>query len=172
MSGLIYVFTGEGKGKTSAALGVAIRAAGHDKQVVVFQFMKAEAPKKGEYKAVEPLENINIYRFGGSPLSKNFNEEETRAKIGEGLDCAISMLAGGCIDVLILDEINTALSKGLASTEKVKEILEYKKNGVDIIITGRNAPEEILEAADLITEMKKIKHPFDKGVKAKKGLDY
>lgn len=172
MSGLIYVFTGGGKGKTSAAIGIAVRAAGHDKRVAIFQFMKEEAPKKGELSALRTFKNVKILRFGHSSLNKSFDVDKTKEKINEGLELAKVMLENEQIDVLLLDELNLALDAKLVDFKTVEELLKYKDKNIDIIITGRNAPEEIINRADLVTEMKKIKHPFDKGVKAKKGLDY
>lgn len=174
MRGLIYVFTGEGKGKTSAAIGIAFRASGHGQKVAFFQFMKENAPKKGEYASLSADPNITIQRFGPSLLKKRNVSDETLARdaIDKGVNFIDDFIKNNEVDVVVLDELNVAVHKGLLDIQKALKLLEYKNNNVDIIITGRNAPQEIIDKADMVTELKKVKHPYDAGKKAKKGLDF
>lgn len=173
MDGLLYVFTGDGKGKTSAAIGIAVRAAGHNKKVAFFQFMKENSPKKGEYLSLSSLPNVEIARFGSSLLSSNNAEEAvTKKKIEAGLEYVVDYMNNNEVDVLVLDEINVVLDKKLVNIEKIQNLLKYRERNVDIIMTGRNAPAAIIEQADLVTELKNVKHPYDAGIGAKRGLDY
>lgn len=170
---MVYVFTGEGKGKTSAAIGVAVRAAGHGKNVLIIQFMKEDAPTAGEIKTLESIENIQIHRFGKSLINnRELFEESTKDSIRSGLVFAARSVKENNIDVLVLDEINVAVSLGLVDAQEVMNLIDIFGDDIDIILTGRNAPREFIERADLVTEMKNIKHPYDKGIKAKKGIDY
>lgn len=173
MDGLLYVFTGDGKGKTSAAIGIAFRAAGHGKKVAFFQFMKEDSPRSGEYAALSSNSRITVARFGYSMINKkNTDKVLTRDRIDKGISFIVDHIENNRVDVLILDELNVAIDKNLADIQKATELIKYKERNVDIVITGRNAPDEILKVADLITEFKKIKHPYDSGRKAKKGLDF
>jgi len=163
MKGLVYVYTGDGKGKTTAAIGSAIRAMGHGKRAVIIQFLK-----KGEYgeKKFQPLE---IYQFGREqfvmePTDRDYELAE------KALEFALHVLEEKPF-LLVLDEVNVAASMGLISTDDVVDIVE-KRGNTNIILTGRNAPAEFIELADLVTEMKKVKHPFDTGERAREGLEY
>lgn len=170
---MVYVFTGDGKGKTSATIGVAVRAAGHGKNVLIIQFMKEDAPESGEIKILESIENIQVHRFGKSLINnRELFEESTKVSIKKGLELAADSIKEKKVDVLVLDEINVAVSLGLVDAQEVTNLIDIFGDDIDIILTGRNAPREFIERAGLVTEMKNIKHPYDKGIKAKKGLDY
>ncbi|MEA2054223.1 MAG: cob(I)yrinic acid a,c-diamide adenosyltransferase [Candidatus Thermoplasmatota archaeon] len=163
MKGLIYVYTGDGKGKTTAAIGTAIRAVGHGKRAVLIQFLK-----KGDYGEIK-ASILEVYQFGRKqfvlkPTEKDHELAEKALKFAEKILEEKPFL-------LILDEVNVAVSMGLINTRNVIDMVK-KRGETNIILTGRGAPEEFIEIADLVTEMKKIKHPFDEGVKGKEGLEY
>jgi cob(I)alamin adenosyltransferase len=170
--GLIQVYTGEGKGKTTAALGLALRAAGHGLRVEIIQFMKGW-PGYGELKGVDLLPGVAIHPFGREGwVHPNQPEPEDVARAAEALDFAREAMAGGQIDIVILDEINVALDYGLLSLQHVLRLLEGKPPAVELILTGRNADPEVIRRADLVSEMRKVKHPFDSGLTARQGIEY
>lgn len=176
--GYIQVYTGNGKGKTSAAIGVAIRAIGRGKRVAMGQFIKDPSFQYSEMLAVEeinkigtPLGYIRMEQFGcgccihQAPAATDFKGAR------EGLDRVKGWIESGEWDVVILDEINIALHLGLIPMEEVVEMLRNKPEKVEIIVTGRYAPKEIIEIADLVTEMKEIKHYYQKGILSREGID-
>ncbi len=165
MSGKILVFTGDGKGKTSAAIGTAIRAIGYGKKAIMVQFLK-----KGEYGEIKfKNENFEIHQFGREEfvIHPKKIDYELAAKAIKFANEALQKKPF----LLILDEINVALSMGLIDLKDVMSLLE-KRGETHVILTGRNASREIIEIADLVTEMKKVKHYYDEGVKAIEGLEY
>lgn len=186
--GLIQVFTGDGKGKTTKALGIAFRAAGHGFKVCIIQFLKGGS-YLGELKAARRIPNIKIYRFGvdclhREKIDENGNlrcntcrdcfllKQEDRQKSREALDLAEKILKEGSCDLLILDEINVALSKGLVSLDEVLNLIKIKPKNIELIFTGRNAPQELIDKADLVSVLRHLKHPFDKGIGPRKGIEY
>ena len=170
--GLIQVYTGEGKGKTTAALGLALRAAGHGLRVEIVQFMKGW-PGYGELKSVSLLPGVAIHPFGREGwVHPAQPEPEDLALAEKALEFAWEAMVGGEIDIVILDEINVALDYGLLSLERVLRLLEGKPPAVELILTGRNAHSEVIGRADLVTEMRKVKHPFDAGLAARQGIEY
>ncbi len=173
--GLIQVYTGNGKGKTTAAFGAALRAIGEDLKVCIIQFMKSEHPETGEIKASQFLkDNLSVYRYGGNFISATpgFKSEEEIKTSAQNALAKVSEVIKDDFDMVILDEINVALSLNLINLDEVLDILRNKPSGLEIILTGRNAPDEIIEIADLVTEMKEVKHPFKKGIAARKGIEF
>lgn len=174
--GLILIFTGDGKGKTTAALGVALRAIGHGYKVVMIQFIKGPNFTYGEEIAAKDyIPNLEIIKKGKGYykiMGDDVPEEVHREAALEGLSLSEEKMSTGAYDVIILDEINIAIDKGLLPIEKVLELLERKPPKVNLILTGRNAHPAVIERADLVTEMKEIKHPYQKGIKARKGIDF
>lgn len=174
-NGLVMVFTGDGKGKTSAALGIAMRAAGHKMYVSVVQFIK-DIADTGESLSAERLKpEIEFITMGrgfvtGTPGSASFTEHRKAAQ--DAFSLALQRSRSGFWDVLILDEINNAVSLGLVDAADVLDLVMNRSPKLNIILTGRDAHPDIIEAADLVTEMKAIKHPFEKGIPAKKGIDF
>ncbi len=170
--GLLIVFTGHGKGKTTASLGMAMRAAGHGMRVLILQFMKG-AWAYGELRSFEKMEDIEIKPLGSGFTWKKESLEEDRRLAKAGWEETVSEIKRGYYDMIVLDELNVVLSYGLLPCEAVVEALENRTTGTHIVVTGRNAPDELIAIADLVTEMKEIKHPFrDRGLKAGKGIEF
>jgi len=173
--GLIIVYTGDGKGKTTAALGTVLRALGYKWKVLIIQFVKGSwtyGEMKG-LKRLEPDVELKILGKGFVGIvddTKPIEEHEEAAQ--EALKAAIADILENIHDLVILDEINVALDLGLIPLEEVKELLRKKPKGMHLILTGRNAHSDIIEMADLVTEMKEIKHPFQKGILAQRGVDF
>lgn len=170
--GYIQVYTGEGKGKTTAALGLAFRAAGHGFRTYVGQFLKGQST--GETVAAKKFSSlITIEQFGRKKFIKvteDFEEEDYRLA-ANGLKRCLKAMLSGQYRVVVLDEINVAVNLGLVKEEQVHKFLDRKPDDVEVVLTGRYAPESILERADLVTEMVCRKHYYDKGVRARKGIE-
>ncbi len=170
--GLILVNTGEGKGKTTAALGVALRAIGTGWKVAVLQFLKGQW-KTGELKAAKRLEPDLVLK----PMGKGFTWDKDR--LDEDIEAAreawqeaLRIMNSGEYRLVVLDEINYVLSYGFLSVEEVIEGLKNRPKHVNVILTGRNAPQEIIDMADTVTEMRKVKHAYDRGILAQQGIDF
>jgi len=170
--GLLQVYTGDGKGKTTAALGLTLRAWGRGLRVCVIQFMK-KGEDYGEILAVRKLEGIELYQFGSDRLITRASVHPEDIELAHrALSFAEGAMTSGEYDVIVLDEINVALFFGLVSPSEVLSVLRKRKEGVEVIMTGRNAPPEIIEEADLVTRMVAEKHPYDKGVIARAGIEF
>jgi len=173
--GLIIVFTGDGKGKTSAALGIALRAYGHKMTVSVIQFIKGTKPT-GEAKASErlapELEFISLGSGFVNCLGDVTPLSEHKRSAADALLLARQRVASGSRNIVVLDEINTAVALGLIDLKDVLDLIAKKPSIVHLILTGRSACPEVIEAADLVTEMHNIKHPYDDGIPAQRGIDY
>lgn len=170
--GLIIVNTGNGKGKTTAALGVAFRAAGNDFRVYIGQFIKGSR-QYGELVTAERLQpGIEIVPMGEGFTWETRDRERDTHKAHEAWSLFKSKLLSGEYQVVILDEINYVIDYGYLPVEWVIEALRQKPEMVHVILTGRNARPEIIEIADLVTEMKEIKHPFHQGITAQKGIEF
>jgi len=170
--GMVQVYTGEGKGKTTAALGLTLRAAGHGLRVHIVQFLKGW-PHYGELEGLKFLPNVTLRQFGREGFvnpKKPLPADYERA--GAALQDARAAMLSGEVDIVILDEVNNALELGLVSQEAVLALLDARPANVELILTGRGAPEEICRRADLVTEMRAIKHPYEDGVTARKGIEY
>jgi cob(I)alamin adenosyltransferase len=170
--GLVQVYTGNGKGKTSAAFGLALRAIGRGLKVYIIQFIKGGFDY-GELYIVDKLPNLTLKAFGrGQFITSKPPDKMDVALAEEALSLARKVVESGEYDVVILDEINVALNLKLISLEKVLELIKNKPEHVELVLTGRYAPGEIIEVADLVTEMREIKHPYKKGYPARMGVDY
>jgi cob(I)alamin adenosyltransferase len=175
--GITQIYWGDGKGKTTAALGSALRACGAGLRVHLVQFMKDGAPGlesqvPGEIKALEKFSNFSYARFGsGDWCLKNKDDTEHASKAKEALNYLSTQL--NKFDLIIADEILYALSLGLLNEEEIISIIKSKPQNLELILTGSHqAFENLFEYADLITHVKKIKHPYDKGLPARKGIEY
>ncbi len=170
--GLVQVYTGNGKGKTSAAFGLALRAIGRGLKVYVIQFIKGGFDY-GELYIVGKLPNIKLKAFGkGKFVTEKPPEKEDVELAQEALTLAEDVVGSGEYDIIILDEINVALNLKLINLEEVLALIEGKPKHVELVLTGRHAADQVIEAADLVTEMKEIKHPYKKGLQARKGIEY
>lgn len=167
--GYIQVYTGNGKGKTTAALGLTLRAICAGKKVFMGQFVKGM--KYSEVKAVEYLPNFRIEQYGKNCFIYNDPTQDDVDRALKGLKRCEEIITSGEYDLVILDEINIALYYKLFTVEEVIEVLDKKPENTEIILTGRYAPQEIIDKADLVTEMLEIKHYYYKGVKVRKGIE-
>ncbi len=167
--GYIQVYTGKGKGKTTAALGLSLRAICAGKKVFFGQFMKGQ--NYSELKANNLLKNFTCEQFGGERFITGEPTKKDIEIAEKGLERIREVLLSDEYDIVVLDEINVSLHFKLISTEKVIEIIKSKPQRTEIVMTGRHAPEEIIEIADLVTEMKEIKHYYGKGIEARTGIE-
>ncbi|OIN90128.1 cob(I)yrinic acid a,c-diamide adenosyltransferase [Candidatus Berkelbacteria bacterium CG_4_9_14_0_2_um_filter_42_30] len=171
-NGLIIVYTGEGKGKTTAALGLAFRAAGWGERIAIIQFIKGYK-KTGEWQIVERIEEIDIYQTGDVEIRAIGKlGEKDKKSVRDALKLAKKIIKEQKHKIIILDEINNALNYDLVEAGEIIKLLREKPVEQTIVLTGRGAPKEVMEIADLVTEMKNLRHPFDNGIPAKKGIDY
>ena len=173
--GLIIIYTGDGKGKTTASLGLALRAAGAGKKISIIQFIKGAWPSsetKSLKKFRDQIEFIQVGKGFVDILGDNKPKQAHQQAAQAGLKTAANRIANDIHQVVILDEINIAIRQGLLDVKEVITIIKKAPVEVDIVLTGRNADPKLVELADLVTEMKEIKHPFQKGARAKKGIDF
>lgn len=175
MAGLVHIYTGNGKGKTTAAVGLGIRAYGNGMKVLMVQFLKG-APT-GEIRVLEQLKpDFTFYR--GKPVKGfiwNMNEEqkeELRQITREDFQFACDASVKEGYDLLILDEIMASISNKLLAVEDVVKLIKTKPEKLEIVMTGRNAPKELIELADYVSEINPVKHPFEKGIPARKGIEF
>jgi cob(I)alamin adenosyltransferase len=170
--GLVQIYTGNGKGKTSAAFGLALRASGRGLKVYIIQFIKGGFDY-GELYIIDKLPNVTLKAFGrGKFITTKPPEQEDIKLAEEALRLTEKIVQSDEYDVVILDEINVALNLKLISLDRVLKLIKHKPEHTELVLTGRCAPEEIIEMADLVTEMREIKHPFNKGFAARKGVEY
>ena len=170
--GMVQLFTGNGKGKTSAALGAVLRALGHGMKVFIVFFMKGNYPY-GEFSTLSRLSNVDVASFGFRHFTDLANlkpEEIEQAKLA--LSAARQAMLSGNYDLVVLDEVNVAVNFKLIDVDEVIKLVNDKPPKVELILTGRYADARLIKLADLATEMVKLKHPYDKGVKARKGIEY
>ncbi len=173
--GFVIVYTGDGKGKTTAAIGMAMRAIGRGWKVLMVQFMKGTwhyaeldtAKRLAPDFEIVPM-GVGFYKI----LDDHHTDEEHRAAALSALQFARAKMESGEYDLLILDEINNAISTGLLPLGEVLKLLDVKPADFSVVLTGRAAPPELIDRADLVTEMREIKHPYQKGILAQKGIDY
>jgi len=176
--GLVQIYTGDGKGKTTAAFGLALRAAGQGNKVLIYQFLKPASLNIGERFALQPddvkirIEALDI----PWDMSKAFKDQNTVSKMQTAIKEVLEQIAQTAhkrfYDCIILDEIVFCLSKGLVKLQDIKNIIDKRDPAVEIVLTGRGASKELIALADLVTEMKNIKHPFDKGTPARRGIEF
>ncbi|MDP8023356.1 MAG: cob(I)yrinic acid a,c-diamide adenosyltransferase [Nitrososphaeria archaeon] len=183
--GIVEVYTGNGKGKTTAAIGLAIRASGWGLKVSIYYFMKTGG--YGENISLSKFDNVKQGFFGkeyfltkDENIAKKFNAvlvkdrppEDYIELVRKGFEEARKEMLSGETDIIIMDEVLTAIFYNLISLDDVLNLIKEKPESVELVLTGRYAPQEIIDKADLVTEMKEIKHPYSKGVSARKGIEY
>ncbi len=196
--GLVHVYTGTGKGKTTSSLGLALRAVGHNLKACMIQFLKSG--DTGELFAVEKyVPNIKIIQCGREALDEKqlkifgfekeqekqhenkltedevyvfLPDEEEKEACRRGLELAKRVVMSGEFDLVILDEINCTLDKKLIEVREVLELIKQKPRHVELVLTGRGAPQELMDVADYVSEIKRVKHPYDRGILARKGIEY
>ncbi len=170
---MLHVYTGDGKGKTTAALGLALRAVGHGLRVRVIQFIKAEpsagrGPRTGELNSARALEGLEIMQSGAGFIRGEPTELD-KAKAAEAMGL---VRESACkFDLLVLDEVNVAVNKGLVEVGELLDLAD-RAGKTELVFTGRGVDARLVERADYVTEMKKVKHPFDKGCAARRGVEY
>jgi len=168
---MIQVYTGNGKGKTTAALGQALRALGHGWKVLMIQFMKGD-PDYGELKAARLLPGFEIVQSGLATFVEKGNPTLEDVRLArQGLALAQRAIAGRRCQMLILDEINVAIDYGLVSLDEVLALARDCPGEMELVLTGRYAPPKLLELADLVSEVREIKHPYTRGVVSREGVD-
>jgi cob(I)alamin adenosyltransferase len=171
-TGTIQVYTGNGKGKTTAALGLALRACGHGYRVLMIQFMKGSA-EYGEVTISEHIPGFTLIQSGLPTFVEKGNPSEEDLRLArEGLGLARRAVREASCDLLILDEINVAADYCLVAVKDVLEIIEARPQGMEVVLTGRYAPKEFMDAADLVTEMTEVKHPYAAGLEMREGIEY
>ncbi len=167
--GYVQVYTGNGKGKTTASLGITLRAVCAGYKVFYGQFMKGQ--DYSELKACEYLPNLTMEQFGTPNFVNGKPSEEDIAQAKKGLEVMKNALLSGQYDLVVFDEINTTLYFNILPVSDVLELLDQKPENTEVVLTGRYAPEEIVQRADLVTEMKEIKHYYNQGVMARMGIE-
>lgn len=175
MKGLIHIYTGDGKGKTTAAIGLGVRACGHGMKVLMVQFLKSTPT--GEIYCLKSLEpNFRLCRGTESKkFTWQMGEEEKAHAAAEQQDMfnnAVNAARNGECDLLILDEILGAISSGMLDEKQLISFIENKPDGLELVLTGRNADSDLIGLADYVSEIKAVKHPAEKGIHARKGIEY
>ncbi|MGV8074384.1 MAG: cob(I)yrinic acid a,c-diamide adenosyltransferase [Syntrophobacteraceae bacterium] len=172
LRGLLIVFTGDGKGKTTAALGMALRAAGHGMRILILQFIKG-AWSYGEIDAFAKIDNVTLKPLGTGFTWEKETLDEDRELARIGWEEAAKEIQKANYDMIVLDELNYVLHYGLLVEGPVIEVLKSRPRNLHVVVTGRNAPDDLISLADLVTEMRLVKHPYrDQGIKAQEGIEF
>jgi len=170
--GLVQVFTGEGKGKTSAGVGIVIRALGQGLKVCVVVFIKGNRTS-GEWTFLSKIPDVEIARYGlGKLIDPDNIKPEEKEQAREALEFARKAVSTDNYDIVVMDEVNVAVRHKLIDVDGVLKLIRDKPAKVELILTGRYADPQIIQMADLVTELQKIKHPYDRGIKARRGIEY
>lgn len=172
--GLIHVYTGDGKGKTTAAFGLAMRAAGHGKKVLVLQFLKSRTKDSGEASSAKKL-GIKVVKFKKqtTPLfDPAVKHSDLKKNIHRALAYSLKQITSGSYDLIVMDEFNNLFRNHYADTDDIKNIHEAQPQGLELVFTGRGAPPELIDIADYVTEMHLIRHPAANGLLARKGIEF
>ena len=171
MKGYVHIYTGNGKGKTTAAFGLALRACGAGLKVFIGQFVKGK-PYNENVAISRNLKNITVKQYGLGCFIVNTPTDDDIKAARKGLEEIQKIIQNGKHDIVIMDEVNIALHFKLFEVEELLEIIKNKPEHVELILTGRYAPQRIIEVADLVTEMKEVKHYYQKGIEARNGIEY
>ena len=174
-TGLVHIYTGDGKGKSTAALGQVLRSLGYGLRTYIVQFLKNTDSFSGEIRSLSQFhDNVKLVRYHQvHPIfDPGVDVNQLRASVAEALDEARKAMLSGNYDIVVLDEINNAVTGGFADVEAVVEFIISKPEKVELILTGRSAEQKVMDLADYVTEMKCIKHPFQKGISARRGIEF
>jgi cob(I)alamin adenosyltransferase len=173
--GLVHIITGKGRGKTTSAIGLGLRAVGHGLKVYMVQFIKSEKEGKehGEIKSIKKFRNFKVAQFGSGKLVSHSTPTNTDFELAKkGFEHAKEIIKSGKYDMVILDEIWVAFHHKLIELSEIIDLMKNKPEHIELVLTGRHAPEEAYEYADYVSEIEKIKHPYSKGLKARLGIEY
>lgn len=170
--GLVQIYTGEGKGKTTAALGLTVRALGQGLRVLLVRLLKPVEPPSGELLFFQGCAGLQILTSGLGILGPSPDRAAVAASAGQTFDQAREKILAGECDLVIFDEINNALHRGYLPLSAVLQLLDERPVLVEMVLTGRNAPAELIDRADLVTRMEAVKHPYFQGVQARRGIEY
>jgi cob(I)alamin adenosyltransferase len=168
--GYVHVYTGNGKGKTTAAFGLVLRALGHGMKVYIAQFLKGM--DYGELHSLQRFENVTLERFGRPKFIHGKADEEDRRLAIQGLNRCREVVSSGEYDIVVMDEANVAVFLGLFRVQDLLDVVTKRHERTELIITGRYAPQELIDVADLVTEMVEVKHYYSRGIQARKGIEY
>ena len=167
--GKIHIYTGNGKGKTTAALGLALRAIGAGYKVYIIQFLKGQ--DYSELKSLKPIKEITVKRFGQKTFIHKIGTNPDKIAAHQALNWSNKVLKSHKFEVVILDEVFLAVFFKLVSVDQLIKLIKNKPKNVELVLTGRKAPKEVIKLADYVTEMKEIRHPYQQGVMARKGIE-
>jgi cob(I)alamin adenosyltransferase len=173
--GLVHVYTGEGKGKSTAALGQVLRSLGYGLKAYIVQFLKSKESLSGEVNALARFgDDVKLVRYHQvHPIfDPDVDVNQLRASISEALDEAREAMLSADYDIVVLDEINNAVSDGFVEIETISEFISSRPEKVELILTGRDAAQKIMEQANYVTEMRCVKHPFEEGIPARRGIEF
>jgi cob(I)alamin adenosyltransferase len=170
--GLIQVYTGDGKGKTTAAIGLAVRALGHGMRVLLVRFLKPEDPRSGEIVFLEGTPGLEVLSSGIGIIGGKAERDSVKQSVRQTFALAREKVSGGGFDLAVFDEINNAIHRGYLPISDVLSLLDAAPAGIELVLTGRNAPEQVLTRAHLVTRMEMVKHPFKQGIAAREGIEY
>jgi len=177
--GLVHIYTGNGKGKTTAAFGLGMRAVGGGLRVICFQFLKGKGQSYGELKAANSLgPKFDVVTLGTThpyflpPAERSKARYDLKKSTRLAMGTIKKVMASQRYELIILDEIVTALRDGFVDLKSVLDLIESKPKGIEIVLTGRGAPKGLIKRADYVTEMRNIKHPYEKGIKARRGVEF
>lgn len=170
--GLVHIYTGNGKGKTTAATGLIVRALGHGQKVLLARFLKPENPESGEIRLLRDQPGLGILTAGIGIIGKMPDRDVIVENVTRTFSKAKELAMSGEYDLAVFDEINNAMHNGYIETSEVVELIKKRPAAMNLVLTGRNVPAEIQAMADLVTSMEKIRHPYDAGIQARKGLEF
>jgi cob(I)alamin adenosyltransferase len=176
--GLVQIYTGDGKGKTTAAFGLALRAAGHSAKVLIYQFLKPQTLDLGERQLINTKCEGIVVKWLDEPwdMFKSMQDEAQMQRVRKAIHTAMQELETAAhehyYDLIVLDEIVFCLNQGLAEMDDVRQLIKLKDERVELLLTGRGASQELIDMADLVTEMRAVKHPYKEGTQARKGIEY
>ena len=170
--GLVHIYTGNGKGKTTAATGVIVRALGQGQKVLLARFLKPEKPESGEIKLLSRQPNLSILTAGIGIIGKMPERSIIVESVVGTFNESKALVMSGDYDLAVFDELNNSVHNGYLDVADVVELINTWPAAMNLVLTGRNAPEELVNLADLVTSMEKVKHPYDAGIHARKGLEF